>query len=297
MTQATLLYRCYDQTGEAATWLPARRELLWVDIDNGILHRYRPDNGTVKDHAFPDTVTSVIPWQGHDDKVILTMKDRLIAFHLANATYSPLAELPGLSPGLRTNDCKASPEGRLWCGVMHMSEHHATGCLYRMEKDLALAPVLRQQHIPNGIVWNRAGDRMFYADSGRGCIEEYAYSPETGEIRFLRTAVRVSPQYGVPDGMTIDANGFLWVAHWGGGGVYVWNPATGRLEDKVEVAAPNVASCTFGGKEGRQLFITTALSGLTDGEKEKWPLSGSLFTAEIPGIVPGENHYPFITDK
>ena len=101
-------------------------------------------------------------------------------------------------------------------------------------------------------------------------------------------------EYGVPDGMTIDANGLLWVAHWGGFGVYVWNPSTGKLVDKIDVPVPNVASCTFGGKKHNQLFITTAIDGLSETEKKAYPLSGSLFVADIPRIVPGENHYPFI---
>lgn len=160
--------------------------------------------------------------------------------------------------------------------------------------DLSLTPVLGQQSIPNGIVWNRKGDRMYYVDSGRRCIEEYAYDYLTGAIYFIRTAVQVPVEYGVPDGMTIDANGLLWVAHWGGFGVYVWSPSTGQLVDKIEVPVPNVASCTFGGKERNRLFITTAVDGLSEAEIQAYPLSGSLFVADVPGVVSGENHYPFI---
>ena len=104
------------------------------------------------------------------------------------------------------------------------------------------------------------------------------------------------PEYGVPDGMTIDADGLLWVAHWGGFGVYIWDPDTGKLVDKVDVPAPNVASCTFGGIGDSRLFITTALDGLSDMERREYPLSGSVFVVDVPKVVPGENHYPFITD-
>lgn len=291
--KATLLHRCADQTGEAATWLPGPGLFLWVDIDNGMLHTYHPESGTVTERAFPELVTAIIPRKGSDTEVILTLKNRLVSYHLLDKTFTTLAELDGLHPQWRTNDCKASPEGRLWLGVMHLSDHRQTGILYCMTNDLSLAPVLTQQCIPNGMVWNRAGDKMYYADSGRGCIEEYAYDGTTGDIRFVRTAVQVPPEQGVPDGMTIDAEGRLWVAHWGGFGVYVWNPSTGQLVGKVEVPVPNVASCTFGA--AGQLFITTALSGLSDADKESYPLSGSLFVAAVPDVVPGENHYPFIT--
>lgn len=293
MMEARLLYRCSDRTGEAVTWLPASGVVLWVDIDRGILHQYHCGSRQVRDITFPEMVSAIIPWKGKEAEVILAMKDRFVVYHLTAGTSRTLAGLPGLSPMLRTNDCKASPEGRLWCGVMHISEHTGNGSLYCMESDLSLNEVLGRQCIPNGMVWNRAGDRMYYADSGRGCIEEYAYDRLTGAIFLLRTAVQVPPEYGVPDGMTIDGEGRLWVAHWGGAGVYVWNPVNGQLVDKVEVPAPHVASCTFGGPKGKQLFITTALSGLSAEEQERWPLSGSLFVADVPGVVAGENHYPF----
>lgn len=295
MTNTRLFYRCYDQTGEAATWLPNLNCLLWVDIDNGILHQYNADDQSVKDHTFPEIITSIIPWKGHDLEVILAMKNRFIAYHLEKRTYQTIVEFSGLHPKWRTNDCKSSPTGQLWCGVMHTSEHNGNGSLYCVDHDLSLTQVLQQQSIPNGIVWNREGNRMYYADSGRGCIEEYAYDRLTGAIVFLRTAIQVPPEYGVPDGMTIDANDLLWVAHWGGYGVYVWNPVNGQLVDKIEVPAPHVASCTFGGKGHNHLFITTAIDGLSDSQKAAYPLSGSLFVADVPNVIPGENHYPFIT--
>ena len=294
--KASLLYRCYDKTGEAVTWLPDSETLLWVDIDNGILHQYDVENEGGSDHASPEMITSVIPWKGDGQEVILAMKNRLVVYHLEQKRYRTLLDFTSLHPQLRTNDCKASPEGRMWCGVMHLTEHADTGSLYCVDCDLSYAPVLTKQCIPNGIVWNKAGDRMYYADSGRGCIEEYEYDRFTGTVCRLRTAVQVPPEYGVPDGMTIDADGLLWVAHWGGSGVYIWNPLTGKLIDKVEVPVPNVASCTFGGTGHNRLFITTALDGLSSVEQEKYPLSGSIFVADVPDVVPGENHYPFITD-
>lgn len=295
MMKANLLHRCSDETGEAATWLPGLDILLWVDIDNGILHQYHPKSKKVKEHTFPEMISSIIPWKGHEHEIILTMKNRLVSYHLEKETYTTLLEMPCLHPQLRTNDCKASPEGRLWCGVMHISEHNGTASLYCVDNDLSLTPVLKQQCVPNGLVWNKTGNRMYYADSGRGCIEEYAYDSLTGAVYLLRTAVEVPPEFGVPDGMTIDADGLLWVAHWGGFGVYIWNPVTGELLDKIDVPVPNVASCTFGGVNRRQLFITTALSGLSASEREAYPLSGSLFVADVSTIAAGENHYPFTT--
>lgn len=290
--EATLLHPCHDQTGEAATWIPGLNVFLWVDIDNGILHKYDAETGVVTDRIFPDFISAIIPKAGNSQEIIIALKNRLISYHLSRDTYDTLVDIPSLSPHFRTNDCKASPEGRLWIGIMHTSNHDKTGSLFCLHNDLSFNRALTGQCIPNGITWNQAGDRMYYADSGRRCIEEYAYDRLTGSVRFIRTAVQVPEKYGVPDGMTIDSNGYLWVAHWGGYGVYIWNPANGQLIDKIDVPVPNVASCTFGGTDRPGLFITTACSGLTASEKEMYPLSGSLFFVQVPA-TPGENHYPF----
>ena len=293
--KANLLHRCYDITGEAITWLPDRKTLLWVDIDRGILHQYDLENGVVEAHSFPEMITAIIPWKGHNEEVILAMKNRMVAYHLTKCDYRVLVELTDLQPWLRTNDCKASPDGRILYGVMRTHHQNNVGGLYCISHDLSCNKVLENQIIPNGIVWNKAGDRMFYADSGRHCIEEYGYSPQDGVIG-KRSVIEVSSEYGVPDGMTIDAEDNLWVAHWGGYGVYVWNPSTGKLMDKVEVPVPNVASCTFGGIGSNKLFITTALDGLSDEQLREYPLSGSVFVADTPDVVPGENHYPFMNE-
>lgn len=148
--------------------------------------------------------------------------------------------------------------------------------------------------IGEAVTWLPDMKTLLWVDIDSG-IEEYGYSC-SAKITWRRTVVQVPPEYGVPDGMTIDADGLLWVAHWGGFGVYIWDPDTGKLVDKVDVPAPNVASCTFGGIGDSRLFITTALDGLSDMEREEYPLSGSVFVVDVPKVVPGENHYPFITD-
>ena len=291
--KAKLLYPCMDEIGEAATWLDDIGVLLWVDINSCILHEFNPSTNYYSNHILPTKVSTIVPTQKKNE-IILALSGRLVLYHLIKKELITITEIEPNHPNLRPNDGKASPEGRLWLGIMHQTDHQNTGSLCCIEKDLTIRKVLDQQCIPNGIVWNKTGTRMYYTDSGKGCINEYAYDPTKGEITFLRIAIQVPSQYGVPDGMTIDDNGFLWVAHWGGFGVYIWNPLTGKLENRVEVPVPNVASCTFGGKEKNQLFITTARAGLTDEEKVAYPSSGSLFIANV-NTSAGINHYPFTT--
>ncbi len=292
--QAQLIYHSMDETGEGAYWHVGSASLLWVDIDNGILHTYSLSNGQVTDMRLPGMVSTIIPMTGSDKEILLAVKDKFLLYNLEKKTYCNWLDLSFIKEDFRTNDGKASPEGRIWLGVMHLSNHKETGSLYCIDSDMTHKEILTGQSIPNGIVWNKTGDTMYYADSGKGCIYAFDYDKEKGTVFSSRIAVQVPAKYGIPDGMTIDGNGNLWVAHWGGFGVYIWNPHTGELLNKIEVPVPNVASCTFGGKKREKLFITTARSGLTEQEKEQYPLSGGLFAIDTT-VVAGENHYPFLS--
>lgn len=275
--KAELLFKSKDVTGEGVLWLPRSEKVLWVDIESGYLHEYAIYKEQYFCHKLPDMISSIMVVDKEEQEVLLTMKDRIIRYHLENKSFSLLKQFDFIKPGYRMNDAKMSPEGRIWFGVMHMTNQKGTGYLCCLNPDLSVSKVLVNQNIPNGMVWNATGDKMYYADSGRGCIEEYLYDKQQGTIVLNGVSVNVPAELGVPDGMTMGKDGLLWVAHWSGSGVYVWNPMSGKLIDKVEVPVPNVASCTFGGKNKDTLFITTARSGLSDAEMEQYPLSGSLF--------------------
>lgn len=289
MKKATLLYPCHDQTGEAATWLSGQRLFMWVDIDNGTLHRLEP-GGKVSDFSFPEMVTAIVPWSGHGDEVVVAMKNRIVAYNFRQNFFHTLIDFVTLHPDWRTNDCKASPDGRLFCGIMNMHDHDANASVIRVDHDGTVNEVLAGQSIPNGMVWHDG--HMYYADSGRHCIEEYTYDEDSGATTFARTLVEVPADMGVPDGMTLDSEGNLWVALWGGAAVGIWETKSGRLKGKVEVPVPLVASCTFD-DDGR-LLITTARDGLSAGDLARYPLSGSLFMAQTSGVTPGCNHFPLI---
>ena len=124
---------------------------------------------------------------------------------------------------------------------------------------------------------------MYYNDTPTGKIARYRYNAGNGEILFDGIAVSLPEGTGAPDGMTIDSNDRLWVAQWGGYGVYCYDPYTGELLAKVEVPVPNVASCAFGGKKMDTLYITTARAGLSEEQLQKYPLSGSVFSCK-PGV-------------
>lgn len=275
-----VLYPSHDLIGEGVTWLEKEQLILWVDIDSCIMHEYSLLNKLYTKHQFDSRVSTIIS-TNKENEIIIGLRGGIANYNLKTRVTNTLIEIEPDNKAFRTNDGKASPEGRLWIGIMHLTNHNETGTLYCIEHDLSFKKVLLKQHIPNGIVWNKNGTKMYYADSGRGCIEEYIYNSLTGEIKFSKVAIQVPPILGVPDGMTIDRNGLLWVAHWGGFGVYIWDPDSGELVNNIQLPAPNIASCTFGGINRDKLYVTTARAGLTDEDLIKYPLSGSLFEIDI----------------
>jgi sugar lactone lactonase YvrE len=118
---------------------------------------------------------------------------------------------------------------------------------------------------------------MYFIDSPTQSVDAYFFNGDTGEIKFDKTVIEIPIEMGTPDGMTIDNEGMLWIAHWGGYGVYRWNPFTGELISKIEVPAPNVTSCRFAGKDLDQLVITTARKNMSESQLSDYPQNGDLF--------------------
>lgn len=118
---------------------------------------------------------------------------------------------------------------------------------------------------------------MYYIDTPTGEVVTFSYDKASGDITYKQTAVKIPSEMGSPDGMTIDQEGMIWVAHWGGSCVTRWDPHVGKQLDEVVVPAKNVTSCIFGGEDLDELYITTARQGMNEEELERYPQSGGLF--------------------
>ena len=186
------------------------------------------------------------------------------------------------SERVRTNDARVGPDGCCYVGTMDREQQRSIAALYRVTPGGRWECLLDDCTISNGITWSSDGRTMYHVDSPTRTVQAYDFDAITGSITRPRPLVQCAEDQGVPDGMTIDAEGHLWVAHNGAGYVARYHHGTGALLARVTVPAPQVSSCTFGGVDYRTLYITTARTGLSDEALAQSPLSGSLFAVRPP---------------
>ncbi len=269
------------QLGEGAIWHTATQLLFWVDIEGKKLHQYHPASGKTRTIDLPERIGTVV--LAEESKAVIALQNGIFELDVESEALTPIANPLRGMPDMRFNDGKCDPVGRLWVGSMHLSAQPKEAALYRLEADGTIERVLDDITISNGIAWSLNHRTMYYIDTPTGCVQAFDYESSTGHITNPRVVITVPEGEGYPDGMTIDEEGMLWVAHWGGSQVVRWNPETGKMLQKIEVPAPHVTSCAFGGDDLATLYITTAREGLDDEQLETYPQSGGLFAVE-PGV-------------
>ena len=278
--QATSILHAQAALGEGALWNLQTQQLYWVDIEGRVLHIFDPATG--HDTSFPtqERVGTVVPTR--DGNALVALQTGI---HRLDTTTGQLTLLtnPLTEPSLRFNDGKCDPAGRFWVGTFDLLERPHAGTFYRFDPNGSLHVMLRHITNSNGLAWSLDRTTMYYIDTPTLAVQAFDYDQATGSIANPRVVIRFPAGAGWPDGMTLDAEGKLWVALWGGGTVRRYDPDTGALLQAIEVAAPNTSSCAFGGPELKTLFVTTARGGLTPEQLQQFPLSGNLFAVE-PGV-------------
>jgi sugar lactone lactonase YvrE len=169
-------------------------------------------------------------------------------------------------------------------GTFDLMQRAHAGTLYRFDPDGSTHVMLHRITNSNGIAWSLDRRTMYYIDTPTLAVQAFDYDNETGNIANPRVVIRIPEGQGGPDGMTIDAEGRLWVALWGAGRVHCYDPGTGALRQVITVPAPFTSSCAFGGPGLETLFITTARGGLTPQQAAEFPLSGDVFAVR-PGVA------------
>ena len=284
--KATLLFDSQCTLGEGAWWHVATQQLFWVDIEARQLHSFRPEDEEVRTIEVGERIGTVVLTTDH--KALVALQTGIFELDLTSEALSlvvnPLAE----EPDVRFNDGKCDPAGRLWVGSMHLSTYPNAASLYCLDTDGTMRRVLDNITISNGIVWSLDHRTMYYIDTATQCVQSYDYQLKTGRISHPQVIIRVPAEEGCPDGMTIDEEGMLWIAYWGGHRVVRWNPHTGKVLSQVEVPAPLVTSCAFGDSDLNTLYITTARTGLSREQCAKYPHSGGVFSVNpgVKGVAP-----------
>jgi sugar lactone lactonase YvrE len=272
------------ELGEGAFWDTARGALVWVDILGGQIHELRGH-----DHRVYNVGTHVgVAAPRQRGGWALAVREGFAAFDPDTGAFEVLRRVE--VPGTRMNDGNVDARGRFFAGSMLYSEEDGGGRLYRLDPDLSLSVVLDPVSVSNGVDWSPDGHAVYYVDSNTRTVARFDFDADSGEWSNGSTFARLGDGEGFPDGLTVDLEGGVWLAVWDGAQIRRYLP-DGRLDRVIEVPAPRVTSCGFGGSDLATLYITTARVGLTPDQLERFPLSGSVFA--IDAGARGRPRHPF----
>jgi sugar lactone lactonase YvrE len=265
---------------EGPRWHEERQELLWVDILGRQMHRgsLSPDGALdrIETISVDRHVGAVAPAVGGG--YVLAAGPGFL-FIDETGSVCELADPEAGRSDVRMNDGACDPQGRFWAGTMAYDESPGAGALYRLELDGSCTTVLTGLTISNGIGWSPGASTMYLNDSGTGCVYTFRFDGETGAISDRRTLVRVDQPGVVPDGLTVDEEGGIWVALWNGAAVNRYAP-DGTLLASVPLPVQRPTSCAFGGPGRDTLFVTSARTELDDDALARQPHAGKVFAIQ-----------------
>ena len=264
--------------GEGPIWVEAEGALYWVDIKGYRIFRL-DGPGAWTEWPTPMRVGSLAPRAGGG--FIAGTDQGIFAVDLASGRFELLAEPEAHLPDNRFNDGKVDRQGCFWAGSMDDTEKQATGTLYRIDQGLNCTAKDRGYKVTNGPAFSPSGGVMYHNDSARQVT--YAFDLDAGgNATNRREFARYGEGDGYPDGMTVDAEGCLWIAFWDGWCVRRYSPE-GECVARIDVPAARPTSCAFGGEQLDQLYVTSATIGLDEAALAMQPNAGGLFMT-VPGV-------------
>ena len=269
--------------GEGVTWDAATSTLLWLDIDGRLLHRLYGD-GRHEEVAVSSPTSVVVPTSTGELLAVSGLEVGIL--NDSGAVGSVLAELPPDGDG-RANDGRCDPHGRLWIGTVDRSGEHRAG-VFCVEDSGFVRRVRSGRALSNGIDWSPDGSKCYHVDSLHRTVDELSLD-DNGFPVSERTIATFDV---LPDGVSVDMEGGIWVALWDGGGVVRLSPS-GEIDCRIDVPGGWITSCAFGGVDLRTLYITSATLDLDDARRKANPSAGSLFACR-PGVA-GRGYTPFGT--
>jgi sugar lactone lactonase YvrE len=279
--------------GEGTCWSVREQALWWVDILGHRLHRYAHATGERASWDFDETISAVAERAARPG-LFVTLQRCFALFDPATGALTRLQEPEPDRPTNRFNDGKCDAQGRFWAGTMDFGCRAPTGALYRYTADAAPSPkgpVGRWVRaldagfaVTNGPTWSADGRTLYFTDTVRGEIGAYDFEPATGRLGTVRPWLHLDESEGRPDGMTTDAAGRIWVAHWGGSRVTCRDPDSGAELLRVELPTAHITNVAFGGPALDTLYVTSARSDLDADALQAQPLAGGLFAVRTDAV-------------
>ena len=269
--------------GEGPMWHPLEQCLYWLDIPMGKLFRFDPASGKHERVYEAGEAIGGFTVQA-DGSLLLFMARGAIKTWRAGQVTTIIAEIPE-ERHTRFNDVVADPAGRVYGGTMATADR--PGRLYRVDLDGSLTVMLDAVGIPNGMDFTLDLTRMYFTDSASRAIYLFDYDQATGALSNQRVWIEIPRDRGVPDGLTVDSEGYVWSARWDDGALYRYTPS-GEVDQRIEFPARKVSSVVFGGPDYRDLYVTTAGG---DNKPVEGPGAGALFRLR-PGI---QGRPPFLS--
>lgn len=281
------------ELGEGARWDDRRGELLRVDILAGRIFRDKIDNDgalvPVQTYQVTGTVGAVAPVQ--DDEGWLLAAERGFTYLYPDGAVRVVAEVA--PEGTRMNDAACDPQGRFWGGTLAYDLRPGGGALYRLDRNGRTELIMSGLTISNGLGWSPDGRTMYLVDSGPGVVHAFRFDPEQGTISDDHVLVDVPEEIGSPDGLTVDAEGDLWIAIYGGGRVQRYSP-DGELREEFVVPAEQTTCCALAGPGLHRLYVTTATENWTDEQRRAEPAAGLVYRFDTDAT--GQPAAPFRPD-
>jgi sugar lactone lactonase YvrE len=277
--------------GEGLCWSPREQALYWVDILEHRLYRDDAAAGAHREWAFDETISAVAE-RAAGSGLAVTLRRGLALFDPATRGLTRLDEPEREREGNRFNDGKCDTRGRFWGGTMDFAVQAPTGALYcfddqgRAQRAIDLGWI-----VTNGPTWTQDGRTMFVNDTVKRRVVAYAFDPETGEVGASREWLVLPEADGHPDGMTTDADGRVWIAHWGGACVTCHDPSTAAELARIALPTAHITNVAFGGPDMTTLFVSSAKFELTAAQRAAQPLAGALFAVETDALGLAANLY------
>lgn len=274
----TCVVEAGNRLGEVPVWDVAEQALYWVDIEGRLLQRYTPSTGAVERWAMPERIACFALRESGG--LIVAFASGIAFYDLETREIDWIARPEADRPGNRFNEGKCDRRGRFWTGSMDDGLTRRSGALYRVDPDRSVEMVLDGVGVSNSIVWSPDDRDFYFADTLEGVIWRFDFDAEAGRISNRRAIVDLRGSGFGPDGSTVDAEGCLWNAQWGGWRVARYSPE-GELLRTVPLPVQKPTNCIFGGPDLATLYVTSAVADLDGAALAAQPLAGGLFALDV----------------